>query len=151
MKFLEDIHPLTVHFPIAFLTLYCLTEIVSQFFRKDELKKLSLFFLVIGVLSATVSVLTGNMEFQTLTQNNSISQSLINEIGNHEYFATLTLWYFFFLLILKTYIILKKKNQSKLNYLFVIFAALGFYLIFTTSKIGGRLVYEFGIGTNLLK
>lgn len=151
MGFLENIHPQTVHFPIVLFTLYCFSEAISQFYKNDELKKLSFLFLAIGVLSGTVSVLTGNLDFQFVTQNYTLEQSLKNEIANHEYFATLTLWFFFFLLALKTYILIKKKNQSKLKYLFVIFAALGFYLIIITSKIGGSLVYKYGIGTNLLK
>ncbi|MBK7105778.1 MAG: DUF2231 domain-containing protein [Ignavibacteriae bacterium] len=150
MEFLADKHPLVIHFPIAFLTIYVLLEIISQFFKKDFILKFTHLSLLIGVIGGIAAVLTGNMEFQLLTQKKFLTQSLINEISEHEFYATLTMWYFFILLISKTYILLKKKNQSKLSYLFVIFAVIGFYLIYNTSKIGGRLVYEFGIGTNLL-
>ena len=150
MEILADKHPLVIHFPIAFLTLYVSLEIIYNLFKKDFVIKVAHLSLLLAVISGIAAVLTGNMELQLLKQKSFLTQSLINEISEHEFYATLTMWYFFIILIIKTYVILKKKNQSKLRYLFVIFAVIGFYLIYTTSKIGGRLVYEFGIGTNLL-
>ncbi|MFZ1290539.1 MAG: DUF2231 domain-containing protein [Melioribacteraceae bacterium] len=150
MEFLADKHPLVIHFPIAFLTFYVFLEILSQIFKRDFLIKITHLSLLIGVIGGIASVLTGNMEFQLLNQNNLLTQTLVSEISEHEFYATLTMWYFFILLISKTYIFLKKKNQSKFNFLFVIFAVIGFYLIYNTSKIGGGLVYKFGVGTNLL-
>lgn len=150
MEFFADKHPLVIHFPVAFLTIYVLLEIISQFFKKDFILKFTHLSLFIGVIGGIAAVLTGNMEFQLITMNVNLSQKLLSEIAEHEFYATLTMWYFFILLIGKTYLNLKKKNQSKFTFLFVIFAVIGFYLIYNTSKIGGRLVYEFGIGTNLL-
>ncbi|MBK8943818.1 MAG: DUF2231 domain-containing protein [Ignavibacteriae bacterium] len=150
MEFLADKHPLVIHFPIAFLIFYTFMEILSQFLKNDLSKKITYLFLLFGVWGGIAAVLTGNMEFQLITQNKTISENIIYEISEHEFYATLTMWFFFILLIVKTYLILKKKNQSKFSFLFIIFAVIGFYLIYNTSKIGGRLVYEFGIGTNLI-
>ncbi|MCB0747268.1 MAG: hypothetical protein H6613_00525 [Ignavibacteriales bacterium] len=149
MNFLANLHPLIIHFPIALLTLYVALEIVSQIFNKKFLINFTHVILLVGVISGIGAVLTGNLEFQQLTESGKLTLTHIEIISNHEYYATLTLWYFFAILILKTYFYLKKKNAGLFNYLFIIFALGGFYLIIKTAKIGGRLVYEYGIGTNL--
>ncbi len=151
MEFLAKLHPLVVHFPVALLTLYVVLEILSQIFKKKFLKNTTHLILLLGVIGGIAAVLTGNMEFQFLTNSNMLNKTQSTLVSNHEFYATLTMWYFFVILIFKTYLVFKKKNQTLLNYLFIIFALGGFYLIFTTAKLGGKLVYEFGIGTNLFK
>jgi uncharacterized membrane protein len=151
LEFLAKFHPLVVHFPIAFLTLYVFLEVISQIFKRKFLSNLTHLILLLGVIGGITAVLTGNMEFQFVIKSNLLNQVNNSQISNHEYYATITMWYFFAGLIIKTYILVKKKNQTLFNYLFIIFALVGFYLIFTTAKLGGKLVYEFGIGTNLFK
>lgn len=151
MEFLAKLHPLVVHFPVALLSLYVVLEIISQIFKKKFLINTAHLILLVGVIGGIAAVLTGNLEFQLLTSSNILNQTQSSSVSNHEFYATLTMWYFFAGLIFKTYLVLKKKNQTLLNYLFIIFALGGFYLIYTTARLGGKLVYDFGIGTNLLK
>jgi uncharacterized membrane protein len=91
------------------------------------------------------------MSYQQLTDNPKITQFHIYLIEKHEFFATLTLWYFIAILIFQFYIFFKKKNETRLQYLFVIFVMFGIILLYKTATIGGKLVYQFGIGTDLLK
>ncbi len=149
MEFFNHLHPLTVHFPIAFLVLYVCLEIISQISKNKNLRIATHIVLLVGTISGIFSVLTGNYDYQTLLQADILSKVHLKIISNHEYFATLTIWYFFSLLIFKTYIYLQKKNQALFNYLFVILACIGFYFLYKTAQLGGRLVYEFGIGTNI--
>jgi uncharacterized membrane protein len=142
-------HPVFVHFPIALILLYDLIEVVNLFFRNNDLEKFSIGILLLGIVGGILSVISGNLSFQKLLEGSSLTQYHLRYISNHEYYASLMLWYFFFLLILKTYILLKKKNARLIQYLFTIFALVGSYILFITAELGGKLVYEFGIGTNL--
>jgi len=148
MNFLVEIHPLVVHFPIAFLFLFVGIEIINLFLDKEYLKNISHILLLISVIALVAAVFSGNQSMQIVTEEISNNEVLV-PIESHEEFATITLWYFFALLIFRTYLFIKKKFESKLQYLFVIFAVVGLYFLFSTAKLGGVLVYEFGIGTKL--
>jgi uncharacterized membrane protein len=45
--------------------------------------------------------------------------------------------------------VLKKKSNSSLKYLLLLFALFGCYLIYQTAEYGGDLVKKFGVGTEL--
>jgi len=151
LKFIADLHPIIVHFPIAFLLLYIFIEILNLYFKSRSIKKFSLVILIFGVLGGIGSVLTGNLAYQLLETNSSITQLHFSIIEKHEFFASITIWYFLALLIYNTFIFIKKKNESRLRYIFIIFIIFGAFLLYKTSNIGGMLVYKYGIGTDLLK
>ena len=151
MEFLSKLHPLVIHFPIAFFLLFIILEITNIFIRNIPLKKISLFVLFLGLIGGISSVLTGNLSFQVLQDNPTLTQMHLLIIEQHEYYASITVWYFFVILVYQIFLFLKNKNEVKKQYIFVIFAAVGIFLIYQTAKIGGKLVYEFGIGTDLLK
>ncbi|MCB9206982.1 MAG: DUF2231 domain-containing protein [Ignavibacteriales bacterium] len=151
MEFLAKLHPLVIHFPIALLFFYILLEVSNIFINKDYLRNVSLFVLLLGVIGGVVAVLTGNQSLQILEQNSNITRLHIRYINNHEYFATITLWYFFVILIVKIYLLKKKNYKQIFRYLFVIFVIGGGIILYQASKLGGKLVYSFGIGTDLLK
>jgi uncharacterized membrane protein len=150
LEFLAGLHPLVVHFPIAFLFLYIFLEIINIFINNKNIEKLSILLLLFGVLGGVISVLTGNQTYQLMLVNPSITQYHFFLIEKHELYASVTIWYFLGLLIYKMYALIKKKNQSLLRYLFVIFALGGAVLLYKTADFGGRLVYGFGIGTDLI-
>lgn len=151
MEFLSQLHPLVVHFPIVLFYLYIILEVTNFFIKKKELEKFILSFLIIGVIGGIISVLTGNQTFQYLSESSSLTQYHIYFIEKHEYFASITMWYFLGVLVLKLYFFLKKKNDTRLHYIFIIFAFGGSVILYKTAEWGGKLVYKFGIGTELLK
>lgn len=151
MELLDKAHPIVIHFPIAILVLFCILEIGLIFIRRIELNYFSLTLLVLGVFGGVLAVLSGNLSFQKLQSEGSLSQINYFFIEKHEYWATLTLWYFFAILIFKLYLVIKKKNEIMLRIIFVMFTVLGLILLYKTADAGGLLVYEFGIGTKLIK
>lgn len=151
MEFLSDLHPVVVHFPIAFFILYIVLELINIYLDSNQLKINSLIVLFIGVIFGILSVLTGNQAYQELLNNSSITQFHFMLIEKHEYYASLTIWYFVAILISKFYLLVKKKNAARIKYLFVIFVIVGAILIYKTASKGGDLVHNYGIGTNLLK
>lgn len=151
MEILSRLHPLVIHFPIAFLFLYILFEVTNLFLKNIHLKKFSILILFFGVIGGIVAVLTGNQAFQLLATQNWLTQYHIYIIEQHEYYASLTMWYFFAILVYQIYTFLKNKKEIRRQYLFVIFAIIGLYFLYQTAEIGGILVYKLGIGTDLLK
>ena len=150
MNILARLHPLVIHFPVVLLFFYLGLEIINIFLKNSVLKKYSLIILAFGVISGIFAVLTGNLAFQKLIDHPNITKLHLMLIEKHELFASLTMWYFLALLVFQFYRYVKKKNESRLDYLFVIFIIGGVILLYKTAQVGGILVYKFGIGTDLL-
>lgn len=152
MEFLAQLHPKIVHFPVAFLSIYALLEITGVLSKKEFFKKAAYLFLFLGVLSAVAAVISGN-QASDIASNWEDKGAVIpfGLISQHEEFATITLWYFTGLLVLRTFLVLKKKYTGMIQYIFIVLAIVGGYLIYETGDLGGKLVYDHGVGTELKK
>lgn len=149
MEFLAELHPKIIHFPIAFFILYFLFETTGIVFKKDFLLKSSLIILIIAIIFSLLGVLTGNQAHELVKQRQTDAALYIDLINQHEFFATLTLWYFLAVLVLRIYLSIKKKFIGKVQYLFIILGLIGSLLIFITGLYGGDLVFKYGIGTKI--
>ena len=149
MEFLAELHPRIVHFPIAFFILYLFFETFGVLLKKDFLLKAAFLILIAGVLTALIAVITGN-QAQTAAKLLFTNGSDLNKlIELHEDYATLTLFYFSAVLFLRIYLVIKKKFDGNLKFVFIILGLIGFYLIYTTGIHGGDLVFKHGIGTQI--
>lgn len=152
MEFLGSLHPLVIHFPIVLLLLYAVLEITGILLKKEEVIRGAFIILILGVVSVVAAVLTGNQAEQLAEKTISSAFRFPEEIvEKHEWFATLTVWYFVLILILRTYLVVKKKFVGRIRYIFIIFAVVGAVLVWSTAEEGGELVYEHGIGTEIIK
>lgn len=149
MEILAELHPRIVHFPIAFFILYLFFETFGIFLKKDFLLKAAFLILVVGVLTALIAVLSGNQAQAAARLLFTNGSDLNKLIELHEDYATLTLFYFSAVLFLRTYLVIKKKFDGNLKFVFIILGLIGFYLIYTTGIHGGELVFKYGIGTKL--
>jgi uncharacterized membrane protein len=152
MEFLSQLHPKVVHYPIALFVTYALLELTGALFRKDLFSKSAYLILFLGVLGAIAAVLTGNSAAGAVQQLNKIKTIVPAEaVNEHLNYATFTLWYFAGLLALRTFVVLKKKFSGGIKYLFVILSLAGVFLIYKTGELGGKLVYKYGAGTEVIK
>ena len=152
MDFLAGLHPKIVHFPIALLSAYALLEILGVLFKNEFLSKAAHLFLFLGVLGTLAAVLTGNQAEEAaelLEKQGAVIQ--FHAIAEHSDFANYTVWFFAALLVGRTFLVLNKKFQGIIKYVFILFALIGFFLVFETGEHGGKLVYKYGIGTDLKK
>jgi len=152
MDFLAGLHPKIVHFPIALLSAYTLFEILGIVLKNEFLSKVAHLFLFLGVLSTLAAVLTGNQAeevAEALKKQGVVIQ--LQAISEHSDYANYTVWFFSALLVYRTFLVLKKKFQGTIKYLFIVLALAGFFLVFETGEHGGKLVYKYGIGTDLKK
>ncbi len=152
MDFLAGLHPKIVHFPIALLSAYTLFEILGIVLKNEFLSKVAHLFLFLGVLGTLAAVLTGNQAeevAEALKKQGVVIQ--LQAISEHSDYANYTVWFFSTLLVYRTFLVLKKKFQGTIKYLFIVLALAGFFLVFETGEHGGKLVYKYGIGTDLKK
>lgn len=138
MDFLSGLHPKFVHFPIAFLMVYPVMELLFILTKKEFFNKSANLFLIIGVAGALLAVLTGNTDFQL---NNKLlkENSLVSE---HQQFANYSVWLFTCLFFLRIYFVVKKKINIKIAMLLFVISLAGVYFIFKTGTLGGKVAEE---------
>jgi uncharacterized membrane protein len=144
MEFLAEFHPKIIHFPIAFLLVYLLLEMLGAIFRKDFFSKAAHLFLLFGVLGALAAVLTGNQAEGAFEGWNKTTSAILE---THSMYANITLWYFTVLLVFRTFIVLRKKFSNLFKYIFCVLALVGSYFVYQTGEYGGKMVFHHGVGT----
>lgn len=150
MEFLSQLHPQVVHFPIAFMSVYVVFEIIGIISGKEFYQKTAYLFLFLGVLTAVAAVITGNQAADIASGWKDRGAVIPTElISEHEDYANITMWYFTGMLVLRTYIFIKKKFTGFYKYLFILLAFIGLYFVYQAGYHGGKLVYDHGVGTEL--
>lgn len=136
MEFLASIHPKVIHFPIAFLMLYPLFELLFLFTRKEFFSKSAMLFLGIGVIGSFFAVLSGNQAFEVVKNWSNEGKNIFS---SHQTFANLSVWYFTALLVVRYFLFIKKKlNRTTISVIFVL-SFIGGYFIYQTGNYGGKL------------
>lgn len=152
MEFLAGLHAKVIHFPIVLFIIYTLFEITGAFSKKDFFSKAAHIILFLGVLGAIAAVLTGNQAAALMSKwENQGAIIQLHAIGEHEDLANTTLWIFTGILVLRTFLTIKKKFTGYIKYIFVVLALIGCYFVYQTGEHGGKLVYKYGLGTDLKK
>lgn len=151
-QFFAQLHPFFVHFPIVLFVLYFLLETVNYFYKQLLLESIVFILLSSGVVFSIIAVLTGNQAFMLSKLNNgSQPAALLQLMYFHELMATITLWIFTFILVFRFYLFLKKKLTDRWKIFFIVIAFIGVIIVFQTGLFGGKLVFEYGIGTKFFK
>ncbi|MEO8233094.1 MAG: DUF2231 domain-containing protein [Ignavibacteriota bacterium] len=145
MEFLASIHPKVVHFPIAFLMLYPVMELLFIFTRKDFFSKAAFLFLTVGVIGALFAVLSGNQAFGLVKNWTAEGKDIFN---NHQTYANLTVWFYAILLVVRYFLFVKKKlNRMAIIIIFVL-SLLGGYFVYQAGNYGGKLAEQIFIFSN---
>lgn len=84
-----DLHPLFVHFPIALLCLYAVLELLRKFLRGEGFRKTREVLVIIGTLSAFITLSTGETVEHMFTVT-----AMRNVLELHSFIAGLTTWIF---------------------------------------------------------
>lgn len=134
------IHPLTVHFPIAFLILSGVFFTIELFSRKEVHKTIAVVAMLGGVAGAGLAVITGN-----LAMNGLVANAVIGEmVETHELLGYIVLWVFG---IFAVWGFLRRKSEVRVEKIaFVILFWIGIGVVAYTGHLGGTMVYEHGAG-----
>lgn len=149
-----NIHPILVHFPIAFLLLYSLLKIIPFHIRLPHIswREIQQIVLTVGLLGALAANATGEIAEHIAKPNHQI-------VEMHALFATMSILIYGlifigeFLFILNPYLRKKLTSKELLNFFnlmeklltnrafTLILALLGIISISLTGLLGGIMVY----------
>lgn len=148
MEFLANIHPKVVHFPIAFLLMYPIIELLFITTGKDLFLKVSFIFLLIGVVGSLIAVLSGNQAFELVKNWTDEGKEIFN---NHQTYANLTVWFYSVLLVIKYFLFIKKKLKRTLILVIFVLSLLGGFFVYQAGNYGGKLAEQVIINSGSLK
>lgn len=137
---LQNPHPLVVHFPIAFLYGAALCYAIAWITRRETLAWCGLWMMVLGVVSAAVSIATGLYALYSVMVAPAVRQNVLQPhmwtmIASSSIAALLTLW-----------ALLRRPMPSggRLLFLFGLLAMV--LLIAKGADYGGLMVYDYNAG-----
>lgn len=137
---MESVHPLVVHFPIALLMTAIFLDGLALLFKRPGLHRVALWNLGLGVLGAAVAVLTGLQAAKIAKHSFEIHQ--IMELHRKLGIATLVVGS-----IVVSWRLFKRDRLTTRARLLALFLMLGMAgTLSFGAHLGGRLVYEFGVG-----
>jgi len=119
--------------------------LLDAIINKEWITKASWVLLLLGSLSALAAYLTGRQAADSIGLNLMAESA----IGSHSDWAFYTLSFFFIFTGVLFFVTKKaKRNKRQLKIIFAFISLIGLYLIAHTAELGGRLVYEFGLGVS---
>lgn len=143
-----NIHPMLVHFPIAFLILAFAMNLATFFMPKewwDEQK--NTFLYVIGAVSAIAVFYSG----QAAADSIFLPTEAQTVLSSHADWATWTVWFFGIYATLRVSLHwFKLMNKQAFKIISFALAIPGIFLLFETAEHGGEMVYGYGAGTGQL-
>ena len=141
-RHLQNIHPLVIHFPVAFLIGASLFYLAAWVFKKDDWAKTGYWVLLLGALSLALSVGTGLYAEQGVMVALGVRQKLLLP---HKQFMIATSVLCFAVTL---WAIVRRPfpKRGRIIFMFLIFVMLGFMAL--GADYGGRLVYDYNAGGN---
>lgn len=132
-----NIHPLFVHFPVALFPTTLFFYLVGIVWKKEKFLFAARISLTLAVLSAIVTVWTGEMAEASFPHSEAIHQLMMTHekigITGLVLGSLLFLWSFWL-----------KEGSPKGKFYFLIFLALTTFVILQNGDIGGRMVFVEG-------
>jgi uncharacterized membrane protein len=140
VQHLQNIHPLVVHFPIAFLVGAALFYLLSWVFRNETFATAAFLLLILGTLAAGAAVATGLYGEEGVMVSRSVRENLLER---HEELMLATLGVSVGLAI---WAVMAKPfpKKKRLLFLFVFLVLLGIMTV--GADYGARMVYDYNAG-----
>lgn len=140
-----NIHPLVVHFPIAFLLAFFVMDLIGSLVHKQSWRELATGLLYLGTLSAGAAVAAGLIAEGSVEHGENVH--LILE--RHELFGFSILC---LSLVLSVWRLMSGSMAKGLsNVIFILFAAVLNVLIFLGADLGGVMVYKHGVAVEAVE
>jgi uncharacterized membrane protein len=138
----HPIHPLLVHFPVAFWTVTTAAYVADAAGMGEIAAAVAKFCNTTGLIMATFAIAAGLLELRAID-----SQSEAMRIATWHMMVMATAWVSFLIALVLSISAGVPLDHSTAQLAGAISAGVGFLLMCVGGWLGGRLVYEFGVGT----
>ena len=137
---LQNIHPLVIHFPIAFLMGAALLYVAAWLLKSERFAHSAFVVLVMGALSLTVAVATGLYAEQGVMVSLSVREQLLRPHKSYM-LATLALC-----TMLTGWAIVARPFPRQGRWLFLFLCLVMIGVMTVGADFGGRMVYDYNAG-----
>jgi uncharacterized membrane protein len=137
---MPNIHPMLVHFPIAFLNGFLLMEVFGFILKRDEFRIAARWMLYLGTLGALVAVAAGLRAEATLPHNEAIHEILLR----HKGFGITVLVLSVVLSVWRIFRETRFKAPERMGHMLLAAVMLG--ILAFGADMGGLMVYKHGAG-----
>ncbi len=142
VQHLQNIHPLVVHFPIAFLVGAALFYFLGWIFKNNTFSTTAFLLLILGTLAAGIAVGTGLYAEEGVMVSRSVRAHLLE---SHEKIMLATLG---LSIVLTIWAVTARPfpKKKRLIFLFLLLVLLGVMTV--GADYGARMVYDYNAGGN---
>jgi uncharacterized membrane protein len=142
---LQNIHPMLVHFPIAFLCGFFMLDVVGAFAYKPHWRGVASWFLYFGTIAAAATVCAGFFAASTVEHGGNVHEIM----ERHEHLGLTVLG-------LSCVLSLWRLNVKNLicdftNTFFMMLSTALCILVFLGADLGGLMVYKYGVAVSGVK
>jgi uncharacterized membrane protein len=142
VQHLQNIHPLVVHFPIAFLVGAALFYFLGWIFKNDTFLTTAFLLLILGTLSAGAAIGTGLYAEDGVMVSRSVREHLL-DVHEKFMFGTLGLS-----IVLSAWAFIARPIPKKGRLLFLLLFLVLLGIISVGADYGARMVYDYNAGGN---
>jgi len=142
---MANIHPIVVHFPIAFLSAFFIMDLLGALFSKQSWQQLATGLLYLGTLAAGAAVAAGLMAENTVEHGENVH--LILE--RHELLGITVLCLSGFLSVWR--LLSGGIIKGPANFIFIMFAAVLNIVMIFAADLGGTMVYKHGVAVQAVE
>jgi uncharacterized membrane protein len=144
---MQTVHPLIVHFPVAFIVVASFAELVRAIYQRPSLDVIR-FLCWVSLVGVAAAYLSGIYEVDRL---GVIEASAFQAaLGQHSDAARVLLWVSPITVLVLELLVRAPAQPAWLVWLFRSLLVLSFVLVVRIGLVGGELVYTHGVGTSLL-
>jgi len=131
---MDNIHPLLVHFPIAFLSAFFVLDVLGMLVHKPHWRGVASWLLYMGTVAAMFTVAAGVLAANTVAHGHNVHDIM----ERHEHLGLSVL-------ALATVLSVWRMKTLNGNLLFVMLSALLCVLLALGADLGGLMVYKYGV------
>lgn len=142
---LTNIHPLIVHFPIAFLIAFFIVDLIGSVFYNDNSRKLASGLLYLGTVSAAGAVAAGLIAEASIEHGDNVHLIM----SQHEFFGISILCLSGFLSLWR--LMSGGIVRGVANLFFIMFSILLTILVILGADLGGLMVYKHGVAVEAVE
>ena len=140
---MESLHPPIVHFAIALVITSVIFDLFGSILKKESLKNAGFWTLIVGAIAVVGAFLTGHGA-EEIVENAIKGTEAYKRLEIHETVGTVVL---VAVLILTAFrIFLTKKSDIRLMGIYLLAGFIVLAIVGLQGRIGGILVYQFGVG-----